>query len=258
VAAALTAVTAINDAVRLPFVHQANYLAVFVLAHQLGYALAEGRLTRSSRRAHALLAVGGLAALVLLTTAGPYPRSMVGVPGEATSNMSPPSLAIVALTAMQLGIALLLRPAAVRLLERRRVWTAVIAVNASIMTIFLWHLTALAAAAALLVGVVHLAPAHTVGSPMWWALRIPWVATASMALGALVLVAGRFERSAMGRRSPSPTTATDTASPARLALALAVTAAALTALALEGFGGGAAVAAVAGLYFTRRMLTGYL
>lgn len=40
-------------------------------------------------------------------------------------------------------------------------------------------------------------------------------------------------------------------------VALTGTAAALTLLALLGFEGGTAVAAAAGLYFTRRMLIGY-
>jgi fucose 4-O-acetylase-like acetyltransferase len=250
--AALVVAVVVNDALRLPFVHQANYLAVFVLAHQAGYALGDGTLVRWGRRTHAALAVGGLAALVLLTGPGPYPRSMVGVPGEAASNMSPPSLAVVALAALQLGVALLLRPAATRALGRRRLWTAVIAVNASIMTIFLWHLTALAVAATALVAVLHLPTGAPVASAAWWVWRGPWVLAAAVALVGLVAVAGRFERAAL---RPSPTIGAP--NPGRLAVALTGTAAALTAFALEGFGGVGAVAAAAGLYFTRRMLIGY-
>jgi fucose 4-O-acetylase-like acetyltransferase len=250
VPAVLTLVTVANDLLRLPVVGYVNYLAVFVLAHQLGYALGDGSLLRWSRPRLAALAAGGLLALVVLTGPGPYPRSMVGVPGEATSNMSPPSLCIIALTAVQLGLVLLVRPVALRALQRRRLWTAVIAVNASIMTVFLWHLTALAVGATLLVGVVHL-PAAEVGTLAWWALRLPWLATMTAILGGLVLVVGRTERGAL-RRRPSPT------APARGIpwVGLAVTAAALTTFALEGFGGGAAIGAATLLYLMRRSVTG--
>jgi fucose 4-O-acetylase-like acetyltransferase len=252
VVATLVAVTVVNDALRLPFVHAANYVAVFVLAHQLGYGLGDGTFQAWSRRRSVALALGGLAALVLLTGLGPYPRSMVGVPGEAVSNMSPPSLAIVALTALQLGVALLARPAATRRLQGRRLWTAVIAVNASIMTIFLWHLTALAVSATVIVGVLHLPTTPAPASAAWWLLRLPWLAGAATVLAGLIALAGRFERAAL-RRSP----AGEGPGVAVLLVATAGTTAALAALALRGFGGVAAGAAAGALYFTRRMLIGY-
>ena len=248
---ALTAVVAVNDLARLPFVHHLNYLAVFVLAHQLGYALHDGTLGRLTRRHAAAIAGAGFAALLVLTGPGPYPRSMVGVPGEAMSNMSPPSLAIVALTALQLGLLLLARPAATRALSRhRRLWTTVVAVNGSIMTIFLWHLTALAAGAALLLaGPLPFPTGQTVGSGGWWLTRLPWLATMAVVLGGLVAVAGRTERRALTSRPPT----TGPWAPAPLVVATA----AMTALALFGFGGLAiAGPATAGLYFTRRKLSG--
>jgi fucose 4-O-acetylase-like acetyltransferase len=200
----LAGATIVNDLLGLPFVHQANYLTVFVLAHQLGYALGDGTLSRLTRRHHlALVAAGGLT-LAILTGPGPYPRSMVGVPGEAMSNMSPPSVAILALTAMQLGLVLLIRPAATRALHhRRRLWTAVVAVNASIMTIFLWHLSALAIGATLLLAGPLPFPQPEVATGLWWATRLPWLVTMAVVLGGLVAGAGRSERGALRRPSPA-------------------------------------------------------
>lgn len=248
--AVLAGATVVNDVLSLPFVHSANYLTVFVLAHQLGYALGDGTLLRLARRHQLTLVAVGAAALALLTGPGPYPRSMVGVPGDATSNMSPPSVAIVALTALQLGLVLLARPAATRALHRsRRLWTAVIAVNASIMTVFLWHLTALAVGATLLLAGPLPFPQPAVAGAIWWATRLPWLATMAVVLGGLVAVAGRAERGALQRRSSTAT------APAPW-LSLVVTAGALATLALEGFAGGAGVAAVLGLYLMRRMFNG--
>ena len=247
------AATVANDVARLPVVHHANYLFVFVLAHQLGYALGDGTLLRLRRRTAVALTAGGALALAVLTGPGPYPRSMVGVPGEAMSNMSPPSMCILALTAMQLGLVLLARPAAQRALQDRRLWSAVIAVNASIMTIFLWHLTALAIGAALLVASPLGLPSADVGSAAWWLGRVPWLMTLSVVLAGIVVVAGRAERSAL---RPSPAGGRSLGAGGTVAV-VTVTTTAFAALALEGFGGGAAVAATGALYLMRRMLTGY-
>ena len=85
---------------------------------------------------------------MLLTTVGPYPVAMLNVPGERLDNAAPPSLALLAVAAAQLGLILLLRGPAERWLRRPGPWQAVIAVNAVVLTVFLWHLTA----AILLVG----------------------------------------------------------------------------------------------------------
>ena len=240
----LVAVTAVNDAVRVPYL---NYVTVFVAVHQLGYALGDGTLARLGRRRLLALAAAALAGLLLLTGPGPYPRSMVGVPGERLSNMSPPTLCILMLSALQLAAVLLVRPAADRALRRRTTWAAVIAVNSSIMTIFLWHLTALALGAALLLNPWSPFPQPDPGAAAWWLTRLPWLATMTVVLAGLVAVAGRAERRGM-RRSPAgaaPRTATT-------ATALIAGTAALTTFALAGFGGAAAMAAAATLAVARR------
>ena len=249
VIAGLAAITLANDVVRLPYL---NYVTVFVAIHQLGYALGDGSLLRL-RRSHLVGVAGGaLTVLLALTGSGPYPRSMVGVPGERLSNMSPPTACILVLAALQLAAVLLVRPAATRALRRRHLWTGVIAVNSSIMTIFLWHLTALAIGAALLLQPASPFPQPDAGTATWWLTRLPWLAAMTIVLAPLVAVAGRSERTA-NLRSPAGGTAPSSAA---TAVALATAAAALTAFALFGFGGTTAGGAAALLYLMRRMLTG--
>ena len=80
----------------------------------------------------------------MLTGTGMYPPSMVGLPGDR-SNMSPPTVCIVALTVWQLGLVMLARARVSAWLARRGPWTAVIAVGSMAMTLYLWHLPAMAA-----------------------------------------------------------------------------------------------------------------
>jgi hypothetical protein len=77
-------------------------VVVWALAHQLGYFYE--RLVAAPRRFAWSLTLGGLFAMLGLTNMGLYPRSMVGVPGEDISNMAPPTLCIVALTLLQVGL----------------------------------------------------------------------------------------------------------------------------------------------------------
>lgn len=68
---------------------------------------------------------------------------MVGNATDRFSNMSPPTLAIAALTFWLVGLALLARPAVCRWLAKPQPWMAVIAANRTCMTVYLWHLTAM-------------------------------------------------------------------------------------------------------------------
>ncbi|MEV0722889.1 acyltransferase [Micromonospora purpureochromogenes] len=161
------------------------------------------RLPTSRPTALALL-VGGLAALILLTVVGPWPVAMLKVPGERLDNASPPSLALLALAAAQLGLILLLRAPARRWLRRPRPWRVVIAVNLVVLTAFLWHLTA----AVLLIGLldaIGLLPTPQVGSAAWWGWRVPWLLLLAAVLAVLVAVFGPIEtrsaRHRTGRRS---------------------------------------------------------
>lgn len=173
-----------------PLLVEANHLFAWLAIHQLGFAWYGGQLRR---QAAAPLFAGGLVALLLLTVAGPYPISMVNVPGQAVQNVSPPTLALLALAATQLGLALLLRDPAERWLHQARPWLVVVAVNAVILTVFLWHMGAVVIVAVVL-HLTGLLPAPPVDSAQWLWWQIPWIALLSVVLAALVVIFGRFER----------------------------------------------------------------
>ena len=161
----------------VPAIGFVNYVLVWGAVHQAGYLWADGRLPRSVAGALALFAAG-LAALCALVFLAGYPVSMVGVDGAARTNTGPPTIALVALGAAQVGLVLALRKPAERLLARPRVWASVVRAGALTMTVYLWHMTALVAGAALLVatgvwsGVSHRAarrggPRARCGSRPW-------------------------------------------------------------------------------------------
>ncbi|MET8324512.1 acyltransferase [Micromonospora sp. NPDC005189] len=153
----------------------------------------------TSRRAGLAFLASGLATLLLLTGPGPWPVAMLHVPGERLDNLSPPSLALLAVATAQLGLILLLRGPAERLLRRTGPWQLVIGVNLVVLTIFLWHLTA----AILLIGLLDTTgtlPTPAAGSGAWWAWRVPWLLLLAAVLAVLVAIFGPVEaRSARHR-----------------------------------------------------------
>lgn len=172
-----------------------NFAFVWLALHQLGFCWRDGLL---SLRAAARLAAGGAVALLALVTWGPYPVSMVGLPGAAVSNMAPPTLALLAQGLALVGLAVVVRAPATRLLERPGVWRRVVLAGSVTMTVFLWHLTALfcAVLGLRLLGVEQ--PAA--GSAAWWATRPVWIAVLALLTVPLVVAAHRFD---VPRRSRS-------------------------------------------------------
>jgi fucose 4-O-acetylase-like acetyltransferase len=179
-----------------------NYPVVWLFAHQLGFFYADGRLTARVGR---LMAPVGLALMVGLMAFGPYPGSMVGLATDEFSNMDPPTLMIASLILWEVGVAMLLRAPVSRWLARLRVWAGVIFVNSVIMTVFLWHLTAM------LVGIGVLYPLGwpqpDPGTTSWWLLRPVWIAALAIILSVLVIAFGRFEQRGLLRPAkPAPPT----------------------------------------------------
>jgi hypothetical protein len=171
----------------------ANYVFIWVAVHQFGY-LWRDRGLAGARRALSWALLGALA-VAFLVNLGPYPSSMVDVPGSDTSNSAPPTLALLALGLLQAGLLAALEPIANRWLQRARVWTATVLVNGMIMTIFVWHLTAmiLVLGMALLAGGIGLSVAPA--GPVWWWTRPLWMAAYAAVLTAAAIPFGRFERS---------------------------------------------------------------
>ncbi|MEV5338760.1 acyltransferase [Streptomyces sp. NPDC052676] len=179
-----------------------NLAAGWLVPYTLGAAWTRGELER--RRAGWILLAGGAAVTAALVAWAGYPASMVGVPGAAVSNLNPPTLVAVTFGMAQCGLALLLRAPLRRALRRPVAWAAVVLVNLSAMTVFLWHQTALTAttATALLAG--RLPGLHTVpDGPGWIAARLLWLPVFALALGVCRTAFRSHERRA-DRRAPRP------------------------------------------------------
>ncbi|HZI96792.1 MAG TPA: acyltransferase [Actinomycetales bacterium] len=195
-----------------------NFALVWLDLHQLGFCWRDGLL---GRRVATTLAVGGLAGLLLIVSWGPYPVSMVGLPGEAVSNMAPPTIALLAQGIALVGAAVLLRVPVTRVLAGPRAWRAVMVAGSLAMTTFLWHLTALFVAVLTmrLAGVEQ--PAAGTGA--WWATRPLW-------LGALVLLSLPLVLAFRRVDAPRPAPVGTLAETRRLPDLLAATGSALTVL----------------------------
>lgn len=176
----------------LTWLRWVNYGCIWLAMHQLGYLWRHGRVGGASRAW--LWAAGGLSTLVLLVTVLGYPTSMITVGNEEVSNSQPPTFALLALGVFQAGLVFALEPSGRRWLRRIRPWTTTVLVNGVIMTVYLWHLTAMV----LVIGLVHLLGDPGLGlepgSLAWWAWRPFWVAVYGAALAVLVALFLRFEQ----------------------------------------------------------------
>ncbi len=177
-----------------------NYLLIWGAVHQLGFGWLDNRCARGGRAA--IWFFGGLLLLVLLTESGPWPRSLVGVPGAEVSNTTPPHLPLLALAALQFGAVRMAENFLLLRLRNLRAWAATVLVNGMIMTVFLWHSTVmmLMFGAALLLGGLGLKSAP--GSGQWWLMKLAWIGLLAVAMLPVVGFASRWEQSAPGGKAP--------------------------------------------------------
>jgi hypothetical protein len=170
-----------------------NFAFVWLAVHQCGFFYADRVSLLDNRRSIACAALGSLMLTVLLVVWGPYPVSMVTLPGESVSNMTPPSVALLALSFWLMALALLLRSPARTLLDHPAIWRATIAANGVPMTSFLWHFTVIVAVTGGLV-LVGAPVFPVIGSTAWWLLRLPLLLVMAAVLLGIVLLLRRFER----------------------------------------------------------------
>lgn len=214
----------------------ANYALVWGAFHQLGFAWKDGILPSRGK----VSSITGISFVVLflLVEWGPYPVSMVGVPGAEIQNTGPPTLALLLLGFAQIGLMLLLRPLIRPRLEgNSSLWRAVVTGNLVIMSIFLWHVVPVVIIAVILTGLGVTLPGAP-GSMVWLAFRLVWI----LMLGALLLPLVLFVR--RGERPPEALeSVANRQGRSRLALGLGIlgvasASAGLARLALEGFWAG--------------------
>jgi hypothetical protein len=161
-----------------------NIVFVWLAVHQLGFWYVEGRLTRPWP-----LAAGGFGVAALLVAFGPYPGSMIGLPGAEVSNMAPPTLAMLAVASGQIGLVMLLRPWILRLPTGKVLAWA----GPRIMTVYLWHMPALFTVTGIVVvalGVDTPAP----GGLGWFAGWPLWFGALCLVMWPLLKVFARFEQ----------------------------------------------------------------
>jgi surface polysaccharide O-acyltransferase-like enzyme len=227
-----------------------NYLFIWIAVHQLGFAWLDNRL------ASPLIRLGfgcfGLGLLYGLAVHGPYPIALISVPDDVISNTLPPKLPLLALAIAQAGFVLAAEAPFRRWLKRPVPWTAAVLLNGMIMTIYLWHSTAMVMTMGMSVALGNLGLSSAPGSGAWWLARPIWMAAYVVVLAALMPLVARFER------TPSP----ELAAPAwRQVSGSLLVCVGLALLAYFGFGGTTAVSiqAIAALMpFAGALLAGLL
>lgn len=227
---ALFALAVAVDIARLGFgvpgIGWANFLFIWAGVHQAGYLWSD--LDERGIAAGTGWAVSGvsLGLLIALTTAGLYPVAMIGIPGSELTNMTPPTFAIALLASMQLGIIWATQGLVRRFTAGARRWHAVVAVSGIMMTLYLWHLTAMS-----LVGATGLfafdGAAFSIepGTAVWWLTRPVWLIVLSLTTVGLIAAFAGFEWRISKR--PAPATAA-------VVLGTLLTVGATAAVALEG------------------------
>jgi peptidoglycan/LPS O-acetylase OafA/YrhL len=201
-AGAVVAVDALRLATGVEAIGFANLAIVWLLMQQFGFWLADGRVERMSRRGRIRLALAALAALAVVTLAGPYSPDLY-------ANLNPPTACLVLLGVAQLMVFTLVRAPLRRWAERGAPARAIGRFGEWGMTLYLWHLPAFVLVAGVLlvgneVAAVPLPEPLTAG---WWMSRPLWLVLAVAATAALVRVFARCERGsaaadAVGRGVP--------------------------------------------------------
>lgn len=182
-----------------------NAIFVWFTVHQLGFLYTEGTLATLRPRAALGMSAAGFGVTGLLVVFGPYPASMIGMPGAPVSNMSPPTAVLVSLAVGQIGLLLALRPKLVALAARPAVAATLRWIGPRFMSVYLWHMPALVVVAGISVlGFGYATPAP--GTVHWLTAAPLWVAAAGLVLAGPLRAVSRFEelRPATGSTTPLP------------------------------------------------------
>jgi hypothetical protein len=178
-----------------------NMLVVWLLPQQLGIAWRRGRI--GGWRIGAVLLIGGLAWLAGAVAAG-YPVAVVGGRLDGSSNVLPPTLALVGVMWVQAGGVLLAEGPARRALGLRPVGRAVAILGALGMPLYLWHKLAELPAAWLGERLGAPIDAGVPGAPGFWSGRLVWILLCLAAVTPVMLAVVTFETR---RRPKVPQTA---------------------------------------------------
>jgi len=176
VAVAVAVIEAAWRAGHVPYIGWVNYLVCWGLLYQLGIAWHGGLL---AGRRPMLLATGSGVILGLLIWRGLYPVSMIGIPGDAVQNTTPPNVAMMAFGCTQAGLAVALAPALNRVLRRARAQRVLSTANANVMALYLWHMVPVVIVA-IVAYPAGLLPQPPEGTGAWWLARLEWIVILSL------------------------------------------------------------------------------
>jgi hypothetical protein len=208
---------AIRFAVGAPMAGVANFVIVWLIPMVIGVAYARHLI---GARTALVVAASAFATQLVIAAVGPYEVSLVVTGTERISNVSPPTL-LLALHCTWMSFAFIALAGPIRRwAQRPRIWYVVATGNAGAMTLYLWHIPAIAVATFTL----HAfgLDAYDVDAPYFWAMlalralvfavvmlamfmllsplehrRLPWwdapvaaTGTRSTAAGVLIVLAG--------------------------------------------------------------------
>ena len=163
--AAAAAVDAIRFAIDTPMSGVANFLIVWLIPVVIGVAYARRLLGPRAALTGAAVTFAGQ---VVLCLAGPYEVSLVVTGTERLSNVSPPTL-LLALQCTWMSCVFVAAASAIRRWAARPlVWYLVAVGNGGAMTLYLWHIPAIAVAAFSLHAIGL--DAYDVDAPGFWGL----------------------------------------------------------------------------------------
>jgi hypothetical protein len=198
----------------ISYVGWVNMILVWGLCHQLGFFYPT--LMALPRRAGWAITYVGAVVLTALVWSGLYPGSMVGVPGDKFSNMAPPTVAIVALITLQIGVLILVRPWVTARLERPR-WTSFTRLLTTYsMPLYLLHSSGLAVYLVAVYLINGRQPMAAEISLTWWltrplALTLPLLTTVPLIWAVGRLTARRNPSGPNGGQGRAPSVAATTA-----------------------------------------------
>jgi surface polysaccharide O-acyltransferase-like enzyme len=169
VVASLLAAAAVVDGIRIAADTNtagiANYVIVWLIPIVIGVAYARRLI---GPRAAIAIAASALTAQIVLAIAGPYDVSLVVTGTERMSNVSPPTL-LLALHCIWMSFAFVAAAGAIRRWAARpRVWHVVAVGNGGAMTLYLWHIPAIAVATFSLHAIGL--DAYDVDAPWFWGI----------------------------------------------------------------------------------------
>ena len=170
-----------------------NFLFVWGAIHQAGFFWHDRGLPGRSLVGVGI-AVVALVGLWVLVSFSPYAPTMVATGFEERPNDLPPSVALLGLAVAQFGVIAALRRPLERWLHRPWPWAVVSLGGQRLMTVYLWHMTALVVVA-LAVVPTEIWPLPARPDTTWWLWRIPWVVLLAAVLALLVALFGRLEQS---------------------------------------------------------------